>query len=779
MKNKIKFFILSIFIAQVFAVGEAGAVFLLINPGSRAAGAGEAQVAKANDAYASYYNPAGLGFLRGQEVVMQHVNWLPNLTSDIFYDFLAYRKSVSGLGTFGGHIIFLNLGTQQGMDEWNNYTGEFKSYMAAINFSYGTQISENKSVGMNFKVFHQKLSDKAQAGETGDPFSTDFGFDVGYLQKFGKRNQHQFGFSIQNVGPPIDFIDAQQADPAPTNMRLGLYTELFKTDVYKLNLLFDANKLLVASYPTMDWNGDGIISGSKEEAHSDPWYKGVFTAWLDDWYYGGDYDLCESPCGQASNLDDDIHYAYGSERDGRIGGYFALPGYNYVNNDGLYEYYDYLYSQILKDADNNSVSFFNPNNGKLHNDSQNFIDCDSEFGICEDDNGWDPNVMGNGIWDLGEIANPDGNLAGQSDTFSYIDHEDFFELDPDDDSFAAGVPNYQLPFYYPSKTKIYDLSIDGSSSSMNSHLNSLDFLIKKYPELIVKDKIEVLYDQVAYIPNYEGFCDQLYTPAGGYFYADGEPLSLSADGDAYGYSMCHSLDPDISNEVQSYYKYNVIGDYNNPKWVKYENPEFNIDRLTYLDLPHDGMGEFDKFHLDCPEGDDSCVVYIAGMPCFYADDPNGENQPCDETDIITQNNLDNYIDIGGRLYYDINLDDIDTFEDIYGPGLYESFGEKSFKDPRYGDYNAQGNLEKGSGKQREFKDELEEMIYNFGMEFSYTESFVMRVGFIYDLEGDIKNPTFGAGINISDKYGFDFGYTAGDKGHPRENTMFFSLSLGL
>ena len=118
-------------------------------------------------------------------------------------------------------------------------------------------------------------------------------------------------------------------------MRIGIYTELFNDGTNKINLLFDANKLLVASYPTMDWNGDGIISGSKEKSHSDPWYKGVFTAWLDDWYYGGDYDLCENPCGQ-STIDDDITHSYGEARDGRIGGYFVLPGYSYINNDNLY-----------------------------------------------------------------------------------------------------------------------------------------------------------------------------------------------------------------------------------------------------------------------------------------------------------------------------------------------------------------------------------------------------------------------------------------------------------
>ena len=62
----------------------------------------------------------------------------------------------------------------------------------------------------------------------------------------------------------------------------------------------------------------------------------------------------------------------------------------------------------------------------------------------------------------------------------------------------------------------------------------------------------------------------------------------------------------------------------------------------------------------------------------------------------------------GQFYYDIELNE-DTIEDTYGPNLFNYFGEKDFDDPRYGAYNAQGNLEKGSGETREFKDELEEI----------------------------------------------------------------------
>ena len=65
-----------------------------------------------------------------------------------------------------------------------------------------------------------------------------------------------------------------------------------------------------------------------------------------------------------------------------------------------------------------------------------------------------------------------------------------------------------------------------------------------------------------------------------------------------------------------------------------------------------------------------------------------------------------------------------------------------------------------------------------GLEYWYTDAFALRVGYIHDIDGDILIPTFGAGIRLL-QYGFDFGYTAGDQGHPRSNTMFFSINIKL
>ena len=297
------------FISQVGAVGEAGAIFLLITPGAGPAGTGEAQVAKADDAYASYFNPAGLAFLNGSEMSLMHVNWLPNLADDLYYEYLGGRTYIENLGTIGGHFIFLNLGEQTRTDEFGNILNKFTSNMWALTANFSTMLSENSGIGLGMKVFQQNLISGGTAAEAGNGKSTDFAFDLGYLLKLNRFN---FGFAISNIGPKISFIDVNQADPAPTNLRIGFQAELYNNNYNKVNLLFDVNKLLVASYPDMDWDGDGLVGGYDEAgdlgtlggedygfnqngqieySHSDPWYFAIITSWLDDWFLGGDRDL--------------------------------------------------------------------------------------------------------------------------------------------------------------------------------------------------------------------------------------------------------------------------------------------------------------------------------------------------------------------------------------------------------------------------------------------------------------------------------------------------------
>ena len=263
IQNKLKVFLISFFIISspgfVSAGSEAGALFLLISPGARAGGMGEAQVGVANDAYASYWNPAGLAFLNGSEAALMHVNWLPGLVSDMYYEFLAFRHNIPSLGTVGGHMIFLNLGEQQRTDEQGENLGTFNSFMFALAGSYGTFISKDAAIGLNIKIIHQKLAEIGAGAEEGKGVTTDFAFDLAFLQKNFISNKLDIGATITNIGPKVAFIDEAQADPMPTNFSFGLKYDLINAEYNKLSFVMDFDKLLVSSYPDMDWDNDGIV----------------------------------------------------------------------------------------------------------------------------------------------------------------------------------------------------------------------------------------------------------------------------------------------------------------------------------------------------------------------------------------------------------------------------------------------------------------------------------------------------------------------------------------
>ena len=97
-------------------------------------------------------------------------------------------------------------------------------------------------------------------------------------------------------------------------------------------------------------------------------------------------------------------------------------------------------------------------------------------------------------------------------------------------------------------------------------------------------------------------------------------------------------------------------------------------------------------------------------------------------------------------------------------------------DAAWGKYNEFGQKEVGSGSARTIQNELDKLVHNIGMEYWYSSYFALRMGYLYDKTGKISNPTFGVGLRFAG-YGFDFGYTSGEPGHPLANTMRFSLNI--
>jgi long-subunit fatty acid transport protein len=262
------FLVAGIGAAWAGSVSQATVLFLKIAPGARPSGMGEAFVALADDATATWWNPAGLGFLQEKQLTMMYAKWLPQFhMSDLYYSYLAYIHNVEEWGTFGGSIIFLNLGETEYRDENNVSQGTFSSYEMAAAGSYGSQVTDNFSMGVSIKLIYSHLSDRGQGQERGSGSATAVAVDVGFLYKVGALRGLQLGATLSNMGPKVAYIDRAQADPLPTNLKLGVAYKIMETEYNRITLTADVNKELVTK------NDDGT---------SDPFYLAMFTSWYND-----------------------------------------------------------------------------------------------------------------------------------------------------------------------------------------------------------------------------------------------------------------------------------------------------------------------------------------------------------------------------------------------------------------------------------------------------------------------------------------------------------------
>jgi hypothetical protein len=226
-------------------VSIGGAQSLYIHPGARPAGMGDAFVSISNDATACWWNPAGLAFLeQTYNVSLMHSRLVPDW-EDVYYEYAAYAQKIEGLGTIAGSIIYLTYGEQQATtpDDPEPYT-TFRSYEVIPSVAYGASIGDDIGIGINLKFIYVDLAPagvtvegKAGAGAT---FAADFGALWRLMD--GRWN---VGGALQHVGPKIAYIDEEQKDPLPRNLKLGTSYKVLDDEMNELTVSVDYNKSMV------------------------------------------------------------------------------------------------------------------------------------------------------------------------------------------------------------------------------------------------------------------------------------------------------------------------------------------------------------------------------------------------------------------------------------------------------------------------------------------------------------------------------------------------------
>lgn len=227
------------------AQSSAGAASLQIPPSARANGLGGAYAAVVNDATASWWNPASLAFMSGRQATLMHSQLVPSLANDVYYEYFGYTQDVEGLGGIGASVVYLTYGKNVATDFSGTVVGEFTSFEIVPSFSFGTRINENLGVGVNLKFIWVDLAPAAvtRDGEAGR--GTTVAVDGSLLWRLPQYRLNA-GLNFQNIGPDLAFIDEDQSDPLPRNLKIGLGWWAFAEQDYALILAADLNKPFVA-----------------------------------------------------------------------------------------------------------------------------------------------------------------------------------------------------------------------------------------------------------------------------------------------------------------------------------------------------------------------------------------------------------------------------------------------------------------------------------------------------------------------------------------------------
>jgi hypothetical protein len=219
------------------AAGTSGAQFLKLGAGARAGAMADAFTAVADDAYAAYYNPAGLSRLPRPQFGGAHSSLFQGVT----YQSLSFvvpfgrgegRERIETVGNkhaLALSIYYLGVGDiERRSGDSTLPVGTFNSADSAYALSYSYASSDRLSLGFTGKYVHESI----------DSYSgSAMAADLGVLYRVNPHTEKPITLagSIRNIGNRIGYV-ASQTDPMPTTVVIAGAAALSKGFTVDLDL---------------------------------------------------------------------------------------------------------------------------------------------------------------------------------------------------------------------------------------------------------------------------------------------------------------------------------------------------------------------------------------------------------------------------------------------------------------------------------------------------------------------------------------------------------------
>jgi len=161
------------------------------------------------DPTSAMLNPASINSEMNNQLAVNYVNYI----SDVNYGSVAYAKALGKKERmFHVGITYINYGTFDGFDEFENPTGDFSAGEVAISLGYAYNIPSSKFyVGANAKFVSSKLEEYTSIGGA---------LDLGLIYH-NPETKFDFGLSVRNLGGQFTAYDEVKED-IPLSIDAGI-----------------------------------------------------------------------------------------------------------------------------------------------------------------------------------------------------------------------------------------------------------------------------------------------------------------------------------------------------------------------------------------------------------------------------------------------------------------------------------------------------------------------------------------------------------------------------
>lgn len=194
------------------AAGTAGSEFLNLDVDARGMAMGGAYSALTNDAYAMFWNPAGLALVPRASLGAMHNEYV----ADIRFQYLSYAQRVNESSVLAGAVRYMDAGEISNTDLNGNTIGTFRPRNYVYELGWGQSISDltdaerDITMGVTMRYLHSDLIAHA------DGWASDIGMQAHYSDTFMPFN---LSAVVQNLGRGQKFV--QKRDTLPFRGKLG------------------------------------------------------------------------------------------------------------------------------------------------------------------------------------------------------------------------------------------------------------------------------------------------------------------------------------------------------------------------------------------------------------------------------------------------------------------------------------------------------------------------------------------------------------------------------